>query len=116
MRLKVVFHIDVDNKELLAMALNNMGNLLKEVSPNETAIYLVLNGAAVKLFQRKRATLYASRIEKFFKIGVRFLLCSNSLKNLNIRRDELVKTCEVVPAGILELIRLQTEGCAYIKP
>ncbi len=116
MKLKVVFHIDGDNNELLTMALNNMENLLKEVSPEETDIYLVANGTAVKLFQRKRASLYASRIKKFFDSGVRFLLCNNSLKNMNIRSDELLKTCEIVTAGILELIRLQTDGCAYIKP
>ena len=29
---------------------------------------------------------------------------------------ELIDGCEVVPAGIVELIRLQQEGFAYIKP
>ncbi len=116
MKAKVVFHLDWDSVEPLIMALNNMENLLKEVSAEEAVIYLVANGVAVKLFKLERATQYASRIEKLSDIGVRFLVCNNSLWNLGIERDQLMESCEIVPAGILELIRLQAENCAYIKP
>lgn len=98
MKTKVIFHIDWGNEDALVMALNNMENLLKEVPAEEAVIYLVANGVAVKLFQRERATPYTSRIEKLSDVDVRFFVCN------------------IVPAGILELIRLQAEGCAYIKP
>ena len=116
MDIKVVFHLDWDNDDPLIMALNNMENLLKEVSAEDAAIYLVANGVAVKLFQVERAAPYAPRIEKLHETGVRFLLCNNSLQKLEIKPDELMTECEIVPAGIMELIRLQAEGCAYIKP
>jgi len=116
MRTKVVFHIDQDNEEPLIMALNNMDNLLKEIPAEEAAIYLVANGVAVRLLQLENATQYTSRIEELSRVGVRFLVCNNSLRNLGIDLNELVAPCELVPAGILELVRLQGEGCAYIKP
>ena len=116
MRTKVVFHLDWENEEPLVMALNNMENLLKEVATEDAAIYLVANGVAVKLFLVERAGAYGLRIEKLSETGVRFLLCNNSLLKLEIKRDELLPECEIVPAGIMELIRLQDEGCAYIKP
>ena len=116
MDIKVVFHLDWDNEDPLIMALTNMENLLKEVSAEDAAIYLVANGVAVKLFQRERAEPYAPRIVKLAETGVRFCLCNNALRNLGIQRDELLAPCEIVPAGIMELIRLQAEDCAYIKP
>jgi len=116
METKVVFHIDWENEEALIMALNNMENLLKEVSAKEATIYLVANGVAVKLFQRERATEYASRIQNLSETGIHFFVCNNSLNNLGMKREELLEPCQVVPAGIVELIRLQAEGCAYIKP
>ncbi len=116
MNVRVVFHLDWDNEDHLIMALNNMENLLKEVSAEDAAIYLVANGVAVKLFQPERAAHYAPRIEKLSETGVRFLLCNNALRNLGIKPDELMAQCEVVPAGIVEIIRLQAEDCAYIKP
>jgi len=116
MEVKVVFHLDWDEEDRLIMALNNITNLLKEVPAEDASIYLVANGVAVRLFQRDRARQHASRIEELSKVGVRFFVCNNSLRNLDIDREELFKQCEVVPAGVMELIRLQAEGCAYIKP
>ncbi len=116
MDIKVVFHLDWDKEDPLIMALNNMENLLKEVAAEDAAIFLVANGVAVKLFQVERAGAYGLRIEKLYETGVRFLLCNNSVQKLEIKPDELIPECEIVPAGIMELIRLQAEGCAYIKP
>lgn len=55
MNVKVVFHLDWDNGDRLIMVLNNMENLLKEVSAEDAAIHLVANGVAVRLFQIERA-------------------------------------------------------------
>jgi len=98
------------------MALNNIDNLLKATSADKATVYLVANGTAVRLFQHERASEYASRIQRLSELGVQFFLCKNSLNNLNIRREDLLAPCQVVPAGIVEIIRLQANGCAYVKP
>ncbi len=116
MKTKVVFHVNRDDEETLLMALNNIENLLKDVSADEAAVYLVANGVAVSLFRRERAGQYASRIESLSGAAVHFFVCNNSLTNLGIKREDLLESCQVVPAGIVEIIRLQGEGCAYVKP
>jgi intracellular sulfur oxidation DsrE/DsrF family protein len=114
MDIKVVLHVDSDMEERLAMALNNITNLLKEVSHENASIYLLINGPAVKLLRNNR--MYADKFKELSIKGVQFLVCNNSLAKTGIDRDELPDCCEVVPAGILELIRLQNKGCAYVKP
>ena len=116
MEIKIVFHVNRDDEETLLIALNNMENLLKTVHDQQAAIHLVANGMAVKLFQGERAAQYASRIENLAGNGVRFAVCNNSLNSLGINPAELLEPCQVVPAGILEIIRLQAERCAYVKP
>lgn len=116
MKIKVVFHINRDDEEALLIALNNMENLLKDVAADEAAVNLVANGVAVRLFRRERAAQYASRIEDLSCEGVHFSVCNNSLNRLGIKFEDLLESCQVVPAGILEIIRLQAEGCAYVKP
>jgi intracellular sulfur oxidation DsrE/DsrF family protein/uncharacterized tellurite resistance protein B-like protein len=113
---KVVFHLDMDEEERLVMALNNTTNLLKEIPSTEAVICLVANGSAVGLFQRERAAAHSMRVAELSGKGVRFLMCGNSLKNLNLDPAEMLNGCEVIKAGIVELIRLQAEGYAYIKP
>jgi len=116
MKAKVVFHVDWEKEENLVMALNNITNLLKEVPAEESAVCVLANGAAAKLFRREHALPYVSDIRRLSQKGVRFLVCNNSLTNFRIAKDDLVESCEVVPAGVLELIRLQADGYAYIKP
>ena len=50
------------------------------------------------------------------KVGVSFKMCRNALAKNKIENADLFEVCEIVPAGILELINLQREGFAYIKP
>ena len=116
MEAKVVFHLDLNDEKRLVMALNNMANLLKEISVDESRVYLVANGASVNLFRRNPAPAYALQMEDLAVKGVHFLLCSNSLKNFDIPREALPDFCEIVKAGIVELVRLQAEGFGYVKP
>lgn len=116
MMLKVVFHLNMDEAERLVMALNNITNLLKEIPSTEAAICLLANGSAVRLFQGDHTAAHSMRVAELSGKGVRFLMCSNSLTNLNLNPGEMLNGCEVVKAGIMELIRLQADGYAYIKP
>ena len=116
MKTKVVFHLDWDEEKRLVMALNNITNLLKEIPATEAAICLVANGSAVRLFHREHAIAYGSRVEDLSAKGVRFLMCNNSLTNMNIDPVQLLNGCEVIKAGIVALIEFQADGYAYIKP
>ncbi len=116
MRTKVVVHLDWDEEKRLVMALNNITNLLKEIPVTEVAICLVANGSAVRLFHGEHAAAHGARVEELSGKGVRFLMCNNSLTNLNVDPGELLGGCEVIKAGVVELIALQVDGYAYIKP
>jgi intracellular sulfur oxidation DsrE/DsrF family protein len=116
MKIKAVLHIDWDQEDRLKMALNNISNLIHEITAEEADVYLVVNGHAVNLLRRERSVHYAAKIKKLSEMGVHFLVCNSSLTSLGVDRSELIRPCEIVPAGIMELIRLQQEGFAYIKP
>ncbi len=108
--------MDWDEEKYLVMALNNIQNLFRAVAADQAEVRLLANGSAVKLFTKEHSLPYAVTVEKLFESGVRFLLCNNSLHNFNIDKSDLMKPCQVIPAGIVELIRLQNDGYAYIKP
>lgn len=113
---QVVFHIDADQEERLLMALENTRNLFKEIPPEQCSVHMVTNGKAVNLFRKDRAAAYGAEMEALYKQGVHFKACRNAMAKNNVKKSDLLEICEVVPAGILELINLQREGFAYIKP
>ncbi len=116
MQLKAVLHVDRENQGSLLAALNNVHNLFAQVGPESASVCVVANGTAVNLFQRERPEPYSRDIEELAGLGVKFLICRNSLSNMDIPESSLLGACKVVPAGILELVRLQMEGYAYVKP
>lgn len=116
MTCRVVFHLDWNDRDTLTMALNNIFNLLKDPFGAGAVVHVLANGQAVKLFEKQADAPAASRIAELQGKGVRFQLCNNALANAGLKLDELIEGCEAVPAGIPELIRLQQEGFAYIKP
>jgi uncharacterized protein len=113
---KVVFHLDWDQGERLTLALENIKNLFKEVPPQQCRVCMVANGKAVRLFRKDSIGEHAADMEELHKLGVRFMACRNALAKNKIERSDLFHLCEIVPAGILELIDLQAQGYAYIKP
>ncbi len=113
---KVVFHLDWDQPERLVLALENIKNLFKEVPPQLCKVNVVANGKAVTLFRKDKVGERASDMTDLHKLGVRFKMCRNAMAKNKIEKADLFEVCEVVPAGILEIINLQHEGFAYVKP
>jgi uncharacterized protein len=113
---KVVFHLDWDQEERLVLAMENIRNLFKEVPPQQCRVSVVANGKAVNLFRKDKVGARASDMAELHKLGVNFKMCRNALAKNKIEKADLFEVCEIVPAGILELINLQREGFAYIKP
>ena len=116
MNYKAVFHVDQKDGQVFNLALNNVINLLNAIPGQEYDLIVLLNGPAVGLMARKEAFSFLERIQGLLAQGVRFQVCENALKNLEINPDSLIAGCQLIPAGIVGLIELQNQGFAYIKP
>jgi hypothetical protein len=112
--MKVVFHLDLDEEKILRIALSNMENL--RIAKPDASISLVVNGPAVKFFRRDSEGEILNRIEKLQHSEVRIFVCLNALRAFDMDEDDICPGCSFVPAGIVALVKLQQQGCAYIKP
>ena len=82
-------------------------------------IRVVSFSAGVKLFQlAKTDAELAASIDSLRSKGVRFLVCRNTLKGMNLRLDDLygVQSADIVPSGVAEIARLQGMGFVYVHP
>lgn len=104
--MKVVFHIDELDK--WTETSKNVSNVLKAAP--ETDIVVSVNGSAIKGYLDDDNLAFIQMEE------VTFHACNNAMKGNHIREEDLPKNVEVVPAGVLDLIQLQQDGYAYIKP
>ena len=109
--LMAVFHVDETAK--WSLALTNLENILNEVGEEKAKLELVANAEAVKGFIDPSLT---SSMEVLNSRGVRFVACQNALKAFHVEPTSLPGFIEVVPAGVVEVIRKQSEGYAYVRP
>ena len=112
---KVIFHIDENDKWNLL--LKNVSNLLNATDGEEVYIEVLANSEAVKYYapsQNFNADI--ETMKNLHKKGVKFVACNNALAAHGIQKENIIEFVDVVPAGVLELVKKQNEGYAYIKP
>ncbi|MGC8572759.1 MAG: DsrE family protein [Caldisphaera sp.] len=118
-KIKVVFHIDKDEDEILRLSLNNIKNFIDE-SLLENYLYeiaLVANYKAPLLFLKSSINEDKLRfIKELNERGVKIYICERSMKALNIRKEDLIDYCKTTPSGVFKIAELEKEGFAYIKP
>ena len=112
--MKAVFHIDLNDENIFRLALTNAENLLK--ARPETQTHLLVNGPAVKFLCPANGSDALDRAENLLRQGVSIHVCENALRAFDISKEALLPGCATVPAGVVALIELQQQGCAYIKP
>ncbi len=110
--IKVVFHIDEPEKWKLL--LGNVQNLIHAVDEVDSVV-VVANSTAVKSYLKTEPGP-GNRMQKLADQNVRFCACNNALNGLNIAPDQLMPFVEIVPAGVKEIVDLQMQGYAYLKP
>ena len=91
---------------------NQLNNVLTE-SP-DTKIEVVFHGFAVYALL-KDTGFFKPQITSFYKKGVVFAVCNNSLKKRKIDPARVITEAIIVPVAILEIVKKQVEGWAYIK-
>ena len=114
---KMVYHVsDIDN----AMgALYNVRNHLK-ASPT-AKIVVVANGSGIGFLidgaKDKNGNPYDIMIEELAAKKVQFRVCNNSLLGYKIDKSTVVPEATIVPSGVAEIGRLQSqEGYGSLKP
>ena len=76
---------------------------------------MVVNGPAAQLLKKENEEL-AARGAALMPQGLAIRVCNNALKAFGVDPAELWDGVEIVPAGVVEVVKLQREGFAYLRP
>ncbi|QCC84606.1 hypothetical protein DDIC_01655 [Desulfovibrio desulfuricans] len=115
MNYDLCLHMDSKDPATLRLVLRNAANYIKALPEERFQLVVVANGPAVTQFVKSNEEFRAIAAPLQDQ-GLRILLCANALADNHIGHADLWPGCDVVPAGLVEIVRLQREGFAYIKP
>lgn len=114
---KVAYHVnDAANARV---AMRNINNHLN-ANPN-AKIVVVTHGKGIDFLltdaKDDKGDTYTAQIAGLKDRGVTFDVCANTLKGRKLSNNAVILDAQVVPSGVGELGKLQTqEGYVYIKP
>lgn len=116
--IKVVYHM-VDGIDQASRGLGNIRNHLREMP--DTKIIVVAHGEGINFLLDgavdRSGKTFDDQIAALASQGVEFRACRNTLTARNISPSKLVLEAKVVPAGVVEVARLQAkEGFVYLRP
>ena len=111
----LLLHIDSDDVKTLDLALANAHLFLTAFTDETIRLVLIVNGPGVKLITTQYPE-QAKKASEMARKGASVMVCGNALKAYEMDNSELWPDIEVVSNGIVEIVRLQNDGMAYVKP
>ena len=108
-----IFAVSDDDAKKWNLTLGNIGNAIDGIGADAADIELVVYGPGIAMLKKDSAV--AEKIAAAQKKGVRIVACQNSMRGYNLQLTDLAPGVGVVPSGVVELIRRQHAGYAYVR-
>jgi len=112
-RNRAVFQVTDNDPARWNMILNNMTNLREGVGGEEIEIELVAFGPG--LLMLKADSSVKQRVADALKSGATISACQNTMRAMKLVPADMLPDIGYVPAGVVEVMRKQQQGWAYIR-
>jgi intracellular sulfur oxidation DsrE/DsrF family protein len=111
---KVVFQVSDGDPKKWNLALNNMNNVQEALGKDKVDVELVVYGPGIDML--KLESTVGNRVNEAVADGVKVVACENTMAAQKLTKADMLKSISYVPAGVIELIKKQQQGYAYIRP
>ena len=111
---KVVFQVSDADPQKWNLALNNARNLQDDLGAEATDLEIVVYGPGIGML--KSDSPVAKRVADALKSGVKVVACENTMRNQKLGAPDMLPSIGYVAAGVVELMKKQQQGYAYIRP
>jgi intracellular sulfur oxidation DsrE/DsrF family protein len=104
---------DADPKKW-ALALNNARNVQADLGKENVEIEIVAYGPGIGMLAKESEV--AARVGDARDRGMTVVACENTMHAQKLKYDDMLPTIGYVPAGVVEIMRKQQQGWAYVRP
>jgi intracellular sulfur oxidation DsrE/DsrF family protein len=111
---KVVFQVTDSDPQKWYLTLSNAKNVQLELGIENVQIEVVAYGPGLDMVLLE--TEIAEKIDEAISRGVKIIACENTMIGHKLIRADMYPSIGYVKAGVVELMKRQREGWAYIRP
>ena len=113
-RSKVVFQVSDADPAKWNLTLNNVKNVQTDLGAANVDIEIVAYGPGLGML--KVDSVAGNRVVEALGAGVSVVACEITMKNQKVSRDDMLPKIGYVDAGVVQLMKRQQQGWAYVRP
>lgn len=113
-RNRIVFQVSDAEPAKWNLTLNNIKNVQTDLGAKNVDIEIVAYGPGLGML--KADSVAGNRVADALAAGVSVVACENTMKNQKITREDMLPKIGYVEAGVVQLMKRQQQGWAYIRP
>ncbi len=113
-RSKVVIQMSDGDAAKWNLALNNATNLQTDLGAANVDIEIVTYGPGIGMLKADSAV--RTRVGEALASGVKVVACENTMRGQKLTKPDMLGGIGYVSAGVVEIMQLQQQGWAYIRP
>jgi intracellular sulfur oxidation DsrE/DsrF family protein len=111
---KALIQVSDNDPQKWNLALNNARNMQDDLNADAIDLEIVVYGPGIGML--KADSPVAKRIADALKAGVQVVACENTMRNQKLQRADMLAGIGYVDAGVVEIMKKQQQGWAYIRP
>ena len=111
---KIVLQVSDNDSAKWNLALNNARNAQDDLGKDNIDIEIVVYGPGIHMLRMEATT--ATRVTQAIKSGISIVACENTMTAQKINKADMHDAISYVPAGVIQLMKRQQQGWAYIRP
>lgn len=110
---RALFSVTENDPARWRLILGNMYNIKTGVGDEGAELELVAYGPGLNML--KADSPVKDMIAEAVKAGVKVNACQNTMRGMKLTPDDILPGVTYVPAGVIEVMRKQQQGWAYIR-
>src|SRR5512138_168653 len=111
---KLVIQVSENDPATWNLALNNAKNVQKDLGKDGAELEIVAYGPGINML--KAESEVANRVSEAVDSGVRVVACENTMRGQKLGKEDMNPKVGYVPSGVVEIMRRQQQGYAYLRP
>lgn len=111
---KLVIQVSENEPQNWGLVLNNAHNVLSAVPAGSADLEVVVFGPGISML--KRGSPVGDHVATAMKSGIRVVACQNTMRGMHLTAADMLPDIGYVPSGVVELMKKQQQGYAYLRP
>ncbi len=96
------------------LALNNAKNVQTDLGAKNVAIEIVAYGPGIGML--KAESTAGNRVREAMATGIKVVACENTMTNQKLTKNDMLPGIDYEASGVVELMKRQQQGYAYVRP